>query len=887
MKLRSAIAVALWLPAIVRAQLTVGTVEGSVLDDRGRPSAARLDIQGPLGRALVLAVRGHYAAVLPYGPFVIHAVPLAASCRVNVLPLQTVRCDLRAGEDSTAVSPGIPLAGAYNAAQELLFQTPAVVTQPLNFAGLGAIRLPLVAGWAAAWTATSFHLNNLDATDSYRPGLPALLDDTPAEAAIIYRQAYAGGTAQIDAADVNMFLRGAEDAWHGRLATEDTGAALAGDNLPAVADRGVVLRPEIFQWFTRDTAQLSGPLGRWADIAATGTAQWASQKAPLRADQSDIGSRLLFGNVRGRVRAGERDRIEGLYSGSRLDLSNGGWPAGIEAILASPVMPSFYGVEGFENLRETDHFDFTQAGWTHQLSARAGVFELRYEYSTGHLDTGQVNARPVRIDLLDPAPADAPIENLAIRTRHELAVAWESGEMRLAGMIHRLVAGASWEQESPRNRFDGPASEVITAAGVPAFDVRLNIPADTSARIRSFTVAGGDAMRLPHGIGLDLVFLLDGARGSVAGQPTAISWTSPSPRVGVAVPVPGVRGMVLRGNYARTYARLAGRYLDYADPRSLSGLVYDAASGVLVERFGGAWSSVAPGLKRPYADVFHLASEFALPRHSFLSVNLLRRDEKDRIAAVNTGVPFSTYQPVTVLDPGPDGVPGTFDDQMLTVYAQNPATLGQDRYLLTNPGLRELNEALIAALGTRYRFAEVRASFTALKSWGPTNPGNSAWANDPGIVGALYANPNTLINAAGHPFMDRAFAGKFQAALHAPARFGGFEFLNLMNYFDGLPFARQLLVTELPQGPFLVNTTVRGSPEGGNRAQYVLNWNLRVARDVGLPLGRLALTADLLNVLNNGNKIVESDLSGPLFNQRPAVGFPPPRMLRLGMRWEF
>jgi hypothetical protein len=48
-----------------------------------------------------------------------------------------------------------------------------------------------------------------------------------------------------------------------------------------------------------------------------------------------------------------------------------------------------------------------------------------------------------------------------------------------------------------------------------------------------------------------------------------------------------------------------------------------------------------------------------------------------------------------------------------------------------------------------------------------------------------------------------------------------------------------------------------------------------------LERGRLTLTADVQNVLNNGDKIVESDLGGPQFNKRPAVAIPPPRTLRL------
>jgi len=104
---------------------------------------------------------------------------------------------------------------------------------------------------------------------------------------------------------------------------------------------------------------------------------------------------------------------------------------------------------------------------------------------------------------------------------------------------------------------------------------------------------------------------------------------------------------------------------------------------------------------------------------------------------------------------------------------------------------------------------------------------------------------------------------------------------------DGLVFARQLLVTGLPQGPFLVATTVRGSPEGGNRAQYVINWNLRLSRQFGLPIGKFAVSADVLNVTNAGQRLQEDDFSGPSFNLRLPVSIQPPRFVRIGFRYEF
>jgi hypothetical protein len=119
---------------------------------------------------------GSFSAVLPYGQYAVRAPALAATCRVRVRPLAVVRCDLHAGEDWSTGSIELS-AGDLNAEQYLLQQIPGAFSYPLDFANLGAIRLPLVSGESVSWTATRFRLNGLDATDSYQPGTPAMLDN--------------------------------------------------------------------------------------------------------------------------------------------------------------------------------------------------------------------------------------------------------------------------------------------------------------------------------------------------------------------------------------------------------------------------------------------------------------------------------------------------------------------------------------------------------------------------------------------------------------------------------------------------------------------------------------------------------------------------------------
>jgi hypothetical protein len=180
----------------------------------------------------------------------------------------------------------------------------------------------------------------------------------------------------------------------------------------------------------------------------------------------------------------------------------------------------------------------------------------------------------------------------------------------------------------------------------------------------------------------------------------------------------------------------------------------------------------------------------------------------------------------------------------------------------------------------------LRTSLFVGKSWGATNPGNDPWENDAGAIGALYSDPNTLINASGRPAMDRAYAGKISVFYSTSPRWGKIQILNDAVFTGGYPYARQVLVTGLPQGPFLVAATPRGS-DGGSRADALFDWNLRLARTFKLPKGFVKISGDLFNVPNLASKLRVEDLSGPAFQQRLPQIIQPPRFLRLGVSYQF
>jgi len=778
---------------------------------------------------------GHFTVTLPYGRYRV------ADTEVYVSALQTVHLDVATPQPGgwTDRTRAQIYPEAYSLAGILLSREPFIVTEPLDFIGVADYRRPVISQRGFSWTDTEYRLHGLDATDSYQPGFASILPDVEALDHVAVRSAF---TPQ-----VAMYLAQPGKSWHGALES---------------ADR--------LDWFTRDHAEIGGSIARHVDLFASATGEWASADG--------LRSRLLFGNARGRVRATPRDRFDAFYSGSRVDLSDEGLPAGIEALTGNRMMPSFALPGGFRGEPESDHLDFVQAGWTRVQPTAA--MELRYGYSIAHLDTHTAVLGQSRVDLVRGVVSGVPpLANMAVRPRHEFAASWQRNEWKR----HRISAGGGWKRSEPRNRFDSPAGGIlITAGGAPAFVIRLNTPVDFRALVRSWSGNVADHVRIGRSLSLDIAILADRFRGG------PIAWNSVSPRGGFAFEVPHAHGLVLRGSFSRWYEPLAGRYLDFGDPNSLGGSMYSVPQGTLVLHFGGPYSSVSPGPGRPFADEFDAGASLPIAGRATASIHLFRRDEKDRLAAINTGVPAQAFMAIPILDPGPDGIPGTFDDQHLTVFAQSPSTFGQDRYLLTNPpGLRELNTGFVAEIGAEWRGLTAHASFVAEKSYGPTNPGDAYYENDPGVIGALFQDPNTAIHAAGRLFMDRAYVGKLQAVYKLPAAWGGIELASVADYTDGLVFARQLLVTGLPQGPIVVAATVRGSPEGGNRAQYVVNWNLRVGRRFALPVGRVAVWADILNVTNARQRVQESDVSGPSFNLRLPVAVEPGRFLRLGIRYDF
>ncbi len=887
--------IGLCLALSASAQLTTGIVEGTLRDAQHHalPNAT-IAIEGRAGLATSIHSDsdGHFSATLPYGEYKFDGVP------VSVTPLQTTHLELTAGATITEPTKAPTYPEGFSLTAALQNRETASVTHPQNFTGLADTQLSVESQGGLSWTETRFTLQGMNATDSYQPGRPVILPNVADMAATIVRNGLTQSPTSNTGAEVALFMAQPDSPWHATLNSADTASNLAANNLPTT-NTCLVQQPQNYKWQTRDGLEIGGPIHQWADLFASAWGQWADQTVPLQPAPTDQKSRLLFANIRGRIRLSPKDQLDALYLGSRIDLSNWGSPLALEALVGNRLMPSFPLPGGFPGQQEVDHLDFIQTGWTHL--ATSGTLQLRYGYETAHLDSSLTGQGPAqsqsKIELTTGIVTGAPpIGNFAVRLRHSIQSSWQPRIINTGALHHRITAGAGFEASHPRNRFATPSNmNLATASGAAAFVTVFNTPADSTNAIKVSSAYLDDEISLTPGLSAHLGALAEHSTGS------AISWTSISPRAALAWNLPHVQFLTVRTAWARLYAPLSGRALDYSNPNSLSGQTYRWTDlnnngifdpnerGILLSRFGGAYSAISPTLRQPYANHITVGIDASLAKlvpHTTAAIQLFRVDGRNRMAAQNIGVPATAFSPVAINDPGPDGIPNTFDDTKLTVYSQDPATLGQDRYLLTNPaGLDTKNLGFVADIHTDFHGLSATASFTAEKSQGPTNPGNALYQNDPGVLGALQLDPNTTINNSNRAFTDRAYVGKLFGTYRLP--WLGIELANTAVYMDGQAFARELLVTGLPQGPILVAATVRGSPEGGNRAQHIVNWNSGLRRAFRTSLGLLTVKLDIMNVMNAASATQQNDLTGTSFNLRLPVAIQAPRSVIPGFTLTF
>ncbi|MEK6572133.1 MAG: TonB-dependent receptor, partial [Bacteroidota bacterium] len=522
-----------------------------------------------------------------------------------------------------------------------------------------------------------------------------------------------------------------------------------------------------------------------------------------------------------------------------------------------------------------------------------------------------------------------PLQLIGTRDRIDFVAVLQhkaDGPLRLWGRDfsakNGLQVGVGWEELFSSNKYTAYDNlNLRFFNGMPYAIVMLNTPSKARQRVRHLSLFIQNNTLFSDLFALDIGLLLQSSVGWLAGgqettrlqsalpaqnQPSSddlIRWTTLSPRVGIVVPVSN--RTAVRASYARYYHQLLATYLDFQNPAALRGKVFLwndknadrkfqlGEQGKLLSVFGGQYSKIDPDLKAPFTDEVTVGADFDFGGRVQLGITLLHRYEQRLVETTNIGVPPSAFSPVKIIDRGGDDKLGTFDDQEFIVYNQDSTTLGRDFYLLTNPaGFRDFYQGLeIDARskdwvpGLYFHF-----SFAAFMIVGMASQEGEALEYDQGAIGNLFDTPNTLINADNRLFFDRAYLGKIAAAYQLP---WDVQISGVAKYYDGLPFGRKLIVRGMNQGPFYILATPRGNrfppseKQGGHRVEFNLTLDVGIEKVVLFGEQRIGVRLDIFNLLNCNNNTRESDLSGPKFESRLPLEIQAPRVLRLGVKYEF
>ncbi len=774
----------------------------------------------------------------------------------------------------------------------------SATTNRIDVGGLwGAIPALFSSRGNCSWTQNTYKLNGMDVTDPYWMGMPLFIPDFHS---IQWTQLINAGhppSAFSPGACLDILSQGGTDRYRGRISAFFIHKKLQSTNItPALENEGLN-DSHSFNHLADGNFTFSGPIIPRKLYFFTSLSASRVSRDVAEFEEEDISS-IQSGFLSLNYRHSESS-FHFLWTGQNVLHASYGAGRNIPFPTTSDRKDTYNIIQGIWKTR-IKNIHFIKAGvcfvhgniradYQNQISGQHGV-EIFKDIPTG------------------PAP-------FAGRDKRSSITFLGQGESLVSGFLkaqHRFQYGFQAQYcHSSSGKETQDNLHLHFFEGLPLEVIRYNTPVQHRESAFHLNLFAQDSVTLSNHISFYLGCHLALNHGwlpsqapntvfnrepGVLEEKNRITWFNLSPRLGIILPLSKSRASALRMSMARYYFTLPLRFLTYGSPSSLGGLVYswndlnadnqfqEGEEGTLLRREGHFFSGIDTNLKRPYTNEFSISFSHAFGSHWYLTVGGFYRENRNLVETLNTGIPFSAYQPVAFFDIGDDRVPNTRDDLEFTVYNQDIGTLGQDFFLLTNPDSETrvstyhgFDVTLVKKYSSKFTFF---LSLTAIRAVGMTSPGNTEWENDDGITGTLYDNPNTLINAEGRLRFDRGYTGRIGVNLLAPF---GIRVGCVVKYYDGQPFARKIIVTGMNQGPFII----QAHPRGIARYEYNRTMDIRLEKPLNFGQTRLRIILDAFNLINRNLATEENEWTGPEFPLRFATEIQSPRVFRLGLVLEF
>ena len=761
-----------------------------------------------------------------------------------------------------------------------------------NRIDVGGVWASLPALWSSrgsvSWTQTSYLINGLEATDPYVTGTPLYYPDLEALQFVTHSNARHPIAYLSPGGAFDLVPKQGTADYHGALTAFFTTPGMTSGSVPSrLQDEGLLERTRLNS-FENYSAQFSGPIFTekllvFASLSHLNLSRDVAEFSPD--DKGTVSSALV--NLTYRL------------SGSSLHVL---WTG---QTVHHPTAGAARDVPFSETLDRKNLYNVFQVIWRARFRPDH-YFEVGAAFNKGNIHSQFQDGviEPHGQEVFQKIPSGAAAS--AGRDDRTTVILQGNGQAlfgRLSRFQHRIDYGLSL-----RYAVSSSEEEILDNIHLHYLDdepfeiVRFNTPLRHKERSFDIHLFVEDRITFRNLASLSFGFHLVSTRGRAPrlGTPPEqeggkIDWLNVAPRLSFALPFLDDKSLSLRVSAGRYYFHLPLQYLSYGNPQAVGGLAYPwtdrnhdgrfqpGEEGELWRREGPFYADIDPQLERPYTDEFSVSITKTFRGNLYLTLTGFYRETRHLVETLNTGVPLTAYRPVQIYDPGDDTIPGNHDDLNLTVYNQDKETLGDDFFLLTNPDAgsrvnryRGLDLSLVKKFGRTVFFLAA----TATEAVGTSSPGNTEHENDDGVVGALYDNPNAFLFAKGRLRFDRAYTARLGVCFPLPF---GFRLAGLAKYYDGQPFSRKIIVTGLNQGPLYIQSF----PRGVARYEFNMTVDLRLEKTIALGRARGRVFLDAYNIFNWALATQENEWTGPEFPLRYATEIQSPRVIRLGVRYEF
>jgi hypothetical protein len=933
-RILSTLALFIIIPAIATAQYTPGLITGTIQTGEGNPvSGVRIGLILERMTAQTLSdSEGRFAFFfVDPGQVVVQfehgSMPAIMEYKTDIYPGQILHLTVKAWkiEETAGTAPpwrtekvlteeGIDLFPNANHIWAFLNHTePSVVAERYDVAGMHGHRQLLLGIRGSSFTQNASIINGIEISSPDGSGMLAFPDISTMKS-ITYTVGDSIEQHMGTGAHLSMIPKTGGRKIHGQSRLFFQSGALQNTN-PTERLRffGITDSDERWHHFIDADFQIGGPLGR-SSWTYFGAFSLRDQEKHIREHILPVAATVAQETFHLTGDLSERDRLSFYWAAQQLDEPQAN---------ASPQ------VTREASLDQDQRYQTLQASWTRFISAKS-VIDARLGIVSGDIGSRPqpgINAQnreelfpgfalygtpdtPSYLEMvamLSNTMSGAPslIANSDAFT-FEGKLGFSTIQDGFGKSSHRITTGASFRRSSLTQQNSAIDNvNLLFFERTPESVRLLNTPVETRDRLHHLQFHGADTIsfsRLSIGVGAYASFSNGANILDSDVSVNSLTWKNLSGRVGLAFSPWNNRRLLLRAGLARIYSQPLTRTWSAVNP---SGLGYERHSWIdkngdlqfqpgedagILKVYGAPYSRLDPDLRNPHMNEASLG--FSSEIISGVSIQLFgfRRTEKNLISLVNEGVPFSSYIPVQVWDPGPDGdLYGGADGRLVTAYNQDPATLGEDRYILTNPeGHTGSSEGFELKLGFVFGKFQAEASVMRYREVAATAPGMLATENDTSALLGVFDDPNKAILARASTYFDRGTVGRLWAIYDL---FWGIHCSAIISYQDGLPFGRYLPISGFNQGVFGVLMRQRGPGEPGSTGGYMTthyrNLDLRISKDIAWSSGRLSAVVDIFNIENRAGSLLQTDVTAPTHLWRIPLRFQTPRSIQLGVHYRW